>query len=1082
MNFRSTTIIVFISLFLCNWVSGQFYLNFQDAYNASPLCDLSLIHTRRFVNPTFVETKGDLKCGMGGKEDNIIIFPFIATATSISISITGQSCTNPSTLTGLQAGIMQDTSGTFCQSFYPNLFVVGTTADFVLNANNFIPGNKYYLWFDGNGGARCGFNINVTQGNGAAPTLKNIAASQNILNGIIGNGIFTDTISFCLGPDTLKMEIPADGLDLEYQWILDPGPNSTLVDTIIFTNNKLELFYEKLGTYNIKVIATNGCTFTDTMRMTVIVTDLPPVEIFPDLVLCPEYASFLGDTLRLYDPNGDGFFGFGGPAEFYNGDSIRSMVVNKFNCAIQQFGRAEILVAPNIGRDTVASCGPFTLPNGSTINTSQQVSLKVGTSVITGCDSTILNYIYIPQIVGDFDLRVCRQQSDEVAFVVTTSSLLADDTLTYIWKLDGVEITDADNQDEVLTLNKVKGIYSLEIYSQFRGIKCLIYSNSVEYLGIDLGPSKPAVSVSDTILCAGENLLIALVKSDLAEGFIWEIPSVAVIRFMSPNRDSIVLDFAGAGDTTVSLKVAARNGCDTTEFVLSQFIRKIKEPLLDFNLEENACISSDIKVNVTNLPPNGFSYSWILPGATLVEGSLGQYANLLLNYTSEGTKIISLTASNAICGDTSITDSIAIHNVPVYITPTCRSDANSIIISWLGQDCIDEYQVKANGKILGLTDSIAYIYDGLDPKTAVDFVITGINSCGCDSISFFATCSTIDCAAIDLESSISDSTLCEGEVAMVVIDAQIPGFYPGGKLSFEGEQIDSLGNINASLLSVGAHEYSVNYLFEGCDVENKYTLMVRPKPLFTVEYDDIICVGESLTTYTITSKAADQLSFTIDGINAPASGFISGGSAHTFEGTDFAGCRNAFGIDIITQKPDGFVIEGNTSIFDNQILELYIKAVGNAMLDSAIWLVNGENKCKTSACLELINFNLDPGIYNHDITIFLNGCSTDTTFAVEVLPAFNLFIPNAFSPDALMFENQEFSLVTNEFNGSIKSFRIYDRWGALVYHQSTDISSRWAWDGTRTGTPVVKGVYVYMVEYEDEQGILRRKVGDVTIY
>lgn len=1082
MNFRSAAIILVIQCLMGSWVYSQAYFNFEDAYLATPICDLSLIHGRQFTNPVFVETKGDLKCGMGGKEDNIIIFPFIATASSMSITITGQSCTNPSTLRGLQGGIMQDTSGVNCLVFYGNLVMVGTTADFTLSSSSFIPGNKYYLWLDGNGGSSCQFTINITQGNGAAPTLKEIAQSENILNGISGNGLLTDTISFCLGPDTLKMEIPSNGLDLSYQWFLEPGPDSTFSDTTIDHSNLLELYFDKLGTYKVRAVATNGCTFSDTLQMTVIVTDLPPVEIFPDIVLCPEEASELENTLRLYDPNGDGFFGFGGSPQFFNQDSIRSSVINKFNCNIEQIGRAVILTAPDIGRDTVIACGSYTLPNGSTITNTQTASVVVGTSVVTGCDSTKLTYVYIPAIAGDLHLAVCGQSADQIAFVTATTGLELDDTLTFIWKQDGVVVTDSDGIDSILVLNKVRGTYSLEIYSTWKGSKCLIYSNAIEYLGADLGPSKPSISITDTVVCAGEGLVGVRVKSSMAEGYIWNIPGVLGIVYQSPSGDSLILDFTKLGDTTLFVEVAARNGCDTTEFVMSPFISRKAVPNMDFSFESEACITTGSTIAVAGNPSTGYAYRWDLSDATITNGNINIFGDLSFTFPSDGPRQISLTASHAVCGDSTIIDTIQVFNEASYITPTCRSDANSIIISWLDQDCISEYEIFANGQSLGTTDSISYKYDMLEPNTEIMFRIEGLNICGCENINLFANCKTINCQSIDLITSISDTVACEGEAETIVLSATEPGFFPGGKFTFMGDQMDTLGNINVAALPAGSHTYTVNYFFEGCNVSQSYELMVRPAPQFEIEYKQILCAGETQTPFTITYKTADQMTFTIDGQAANASGFLTTGTTYDFEGTDFAGCTSSQSLAVQTAKPDGYEIVGSLEIFDNDILELYVEAIGNTILDSAVWIVNGENRCQSEDCLELINFNLSPGTYQHELTIFLNGCSTDTNFTVTVRPSFGLFIPNAFSPDALDFENQVFSLKTSELNGTVLNFAIYSRWGELVFQQTTDNGDGWAWDGTMHGKTISRGVYVYVVEYEDEKGVIRSRIGDVTMY
>ena len=87
-----------------------------------------------------------------------------------------------------------------------------------------------------------------------------------------------------------------------------------------------------------------------------------------------------------------------------------------------------------------------------------------------------------------------------------------------------------------------------------------------------------------------------------------------------------------------------------------------------------------------------------------------------------------------------------------------------------------------------------------------------------------------------------------------------------------------------------------------------------------------------------------------------------------------------------------------------------------------------------------------------------DGCIFFDTVEVELLiPA--AVVPNAFSPND---DNlNDILYIARKDITSINYFRIYDRWGKLVFE--TDVLSQ-GWDGTRKGKPMDAGMYIY--EYE----------------
>ncbi|MGI9160863.1 MAG: gliding motility-associated C-terminal domain-containing protein, partial [Saprospiraceae bacterium] len=111
-----------------------------------------------------------------------------------------------------------------------------------------------------------------------------------------------------------------------------------------------------------------------------------------------------------------------------------------------------------------------------------------------------------------------------------------------------------------------------------------------------------------------------------------------------------------------------------------------------------------------------------------------------------------------------------------------------------------------------------------------------------------------------------------------------------------------------------------------------------------------------------------------------------------------------------------------------------------------------------------------------------NGCTAADTRLVIVDKTRNVYIPNIFNPESAS-ENGLLMIYGGIDVAEIKSFQIYDRWGALVHEyysfQPNYIPS--AWDGKVRGDDASPGVFVYVAEILFKDGELIIYKGDVTL-
>jgi chitodextrinase len=130
----------------------------------------------------------------------------------------------------------------------------------------------------------------------------------------------------------------------------------------------------------------------------------------------------------------------------------------------------------------------------------------------------------------------------------------------------------------------------------------------------------------------------------------------------------------------------------------------------------------------------------------------------------------------------------------------------------------------------------------------------------------------------------------------------------------------------------------------------------------------------------------------------------------------------------------------------------------------------------------------DIGTFQVELTVMdANGCTGSAVHDVEILPVYDITIPNAFSPNPNGSNGGSYDptdLGNDVFFPFVKfvkdyRMRVYNRWGELVF-ESTDI--RIGWDGYYRGQLSQQDVYVYQmwVRFVDNKEIERR--GDLTLF
>lgn len=186
--------------------------------------------------------------------------------------------------------------------------------------------------------------------------------------------------------------------------------------------------------------------------------------------------------------------------------------------------------------------------------------------------------------------------------------------------------------------------------------------------------------------------------------------------------------------------------------------------------------------------------------------------------------------------------------------------------------------------------------------------------------------------------------------------------------------------------------------------------------------------------------------------------------------TSIPGCDRTYTLTL-PEIPDITLIKVPNDTMINRIETLTIDLGLSPDAWQITWTPTENVDCETCS---KVNIAVDK---NTEFAIKLtheSGCEYEIRFRVKI-EKINLDIPNIFSPDGDDKNDQWKVKIPSDID--LISCSIFDRWGEQVYTTSGIIN----WDGTFKGKKAMSGVYVYVIEYRDEEGKSAIITGDVTV-
>jgi gliding motility-associated-like protein len=187
--------------------------------------------------------------------------------------------------------------------------------------------------------------------------------------------------------------------------------------------------------------------------------------------------------------------------------------------------------------------------------------------------------------------------------------------------------------------------------------------------------------------------------------------------------------------------------------------------------------------------------------------------------------------------------------------------------------------------------------------------------------------------------------------------------------------------------------------------------------------------------------------------------------------TPIAGCTNSADMTIHVVPPFSFnsVSPKDTTINYGDTIQLSSESEAIYWLwDPVTYLSDPISESPYASPLKSIVYTL--------VGINQYGCRDTANVKINVQYESLSGMPNAFSPNGDGM-NDVFKIQNLKFE-KLLSFRIYDRWGHLIF-ETSDYNK--GWDGTINGTPAAADTYFYLIQLALPGGNAKNFKGDVTL-
>ncbi len=490
----------------------------------------------------------------------------------------------------------------------------------------------------------------------------------------------------------------------------------------------------------------------------------------------------------------------------------------------------------------------------------------------------------------------------------------------------------------------------------------------------------------------------------------------------------------------------------------------------DFTVNlSSQCLSQNLFAtnNISTFPSGTMSYSW-----TFGNGDSSNLTSPSVSYASAGTYNIKLVVtSDQLCKD-SITKQVIVVSQPAVPIITSSSQelctGSTLTLSTDGLSSLQWY--KNNVLISGASASTYLVTQGADYK-----VITK-NSSGCESTSTIKTIleNPLPTGILDVP---TNTVVCEGVATQLV--AKGSSSY---QWYFNNTAISGATSSTYNALQSGV--YAVDFISnKACSNRsmNSVTLSLIQKPQASFTYNSYCTLIPTVLNSTSTVANSGLVKYTWNlgnGITGAGQSFT-----YTFTQPSVISAKLVVTPTACPQLAD--------SLINILALETSPAGISYPIVNAVL------NKPKTLSARPIgVSYSWlpstdlsSPYLNNPVLTataerfykIYITnqaGCVIIDTQQVKIFKDRDIYVPKAFTPNNDGQNDLLYPIPVGIREMTV--FRVYNRWGGLVYDNKTATSST-GWDGTYNGKPLPLGTYAWIAEGIDDDGNLVHRTGNTVL-
>jgi len=300
-------------------------------------------------------------------------------------------------------------------------------------------------------------------------------------------------------------------------------------------------------------------------------------------------------------------------------------------------------------------------------------------------------------------------------------------------------------------------------------------------------------------------------------------------------------------------------------------------------------------------------------------------------------------------------------------------------------------------------------------------------------------------------------------------------------MDFNGSVIQATqSDSGSSIMGLDTGKYQLNIISpNGCDTTLYFSILPLPAPTASFTSDSIICTYQDI--HLLNTSTGDFSSWLWDfgdgtissNFNAKHEFSESGLHKATLVMRNDQNCVDTFKRIIEVRQ---FTIElspsSNNVNFNNEIiLQTHSSEPYVVFTWRPVWIFFAQNnytqtfKADSSRSYVVIGSNELGCIDSAEVFVSVNS---------------GILIPSVFSPNGDGRNDYFRPLGTKSDPFKVRFFRVYDRWGKVVWGAYGSDAAR-GWDGTYSGTPGEVGTYFYTIEIELSTGKTVAQKGDVAL-